>query len=130
MRQFSIRSEPEKPMNYNIEFKNYTPQKEIQKRIQELIGKIEKKAQAFSPDARYLRLMLEENSVRKLYRVSITLELPKKTLATNEERHELVAAIRDAFAEIERQLEAHKATLRGEPVWKRRTRREQLRKVK
>jgi ribosome-associated translation inhibitor RaiA len=74
--------------------------------------------------------MLEENSVRKLYRVSITLELPKKTLATNEERHELVAAIRDAFAEIERQLEAHKATLRGEPVWKRRTRREQLRKVK
>jgi len=117
-------------MNYNIEFKNFTPQKEIQKRIQQLIGKIEKKAQAFSPDARYLRLMLEENSVRKLYRVSITLELPKKTLATNEERHELVAAIRDAFAEIERQLEAHKATLRGEPVWKRRTRREQLRKVK
>ena len=26
--------------------------------------------------------MIEENSVRKLYRVSITLELPKKTLAT------------------------------------------------
>jgi ribosomal subunit interface protein len=117
-------------MNCNIEFKNFTPQKEIQKLIQELIGKIEKKAQAFSPDASYLRLMLEENSVRKLYRVSITLELPKKTLATKEERHELVAAIRDAFAEIERQLEMHKATLRGEPVWKRHARREQLRKVK
>ena len=117
-------------MNYNIEFKNVTPHKEIQKLIQELIGKIEKKAQAFSPDAKYLRLMLEENSVRKLYRVSITLELPKKTLATNEERHELVAAIRDAFAEIDRQFEAHKATLRGEAAWKRRTRREQLRKAK
>jgi len=130
MRQSSIRSEPEKAMNYNIEFKNFTPQEEIQKLIQELIGKIEKKAQTFSPDASYLRLMLEENSVRKLYRVSITLELPKKTLATKEERHELVAAIRDAFAEIERQLETHKATLRGEPVWKRHARREQLRKVK
>ena len=130
MRQSSIRSEPEKAMNYNIEFKNFTPQKEIQKLIQELIGKIEKKAQTFSPDSSYLRLMLEENSVRKLYRVSITLELPKKTLATKEERHELVTAIRDAFAEIDRQLEAHKATLRGEPVWKRHARREQLRKVK
>jgi len=124
------RSEPEKAMNYNIEFKNFTSQKEIQKLIQELIGKIEKKAQAFSPDTRYLRLMLEENSVRKLYRVSITLEFPQKTLATKEERHELVTAIRDAFAEIDRQLEAHKATLRGEPMWKRRARREQLRKVK
>jgi ribosomal subunit interface protein len=124
------RSEPEKAMNYNIEFKNFTPQKKIQELIKELIGKIEKKAQAFSPDATYLRLMLEENSVRKLYRVSITLEVPKKTLATNEERHELVAAIRDAFAEIDRQLEAHKATLRGESVWKRRARREQLRKLK
>ena len=67
-------------MNYNVEFKNFTPRKEIQKLTRELIGKIEKKAQAFSPDARYLRLMLDENSVRKLYRVSITLELPKKLL--------------------------------------------------
>jgi len=31
--------------------------------------------------------------------------------------------VRDAFAEIERQVEAHKATLRGEPMWKRRERR-------
>ena len=116
-------------MNCNIEFKNFTPQKEIQKLIRELIGKLEKRAKGFSPDVLYLRLMLEENRVRSLYHVSITLTLPEKTLATQAERHDLVDALRDAFAEIEEQLQAHKATLRGEPFWKRRARREKLRRA-
>jgi ribosome-associated translation inhibitor RaiA len=104
------------------------PQKELQKLITDLITKIEKKTKAFSPDVVFLRLMIEENSVRALYHVSITLELPEKTLAAKEERHDLNETIRDAFADIERQLEAHKATLRGEHLWKRRARREELRK--
>jgi ribosome-associated translation inhibitor RaiA len=104
------------------------PQKELQKLITDLITKIEKKTKAFSPDVVFLRLMIEENSVRALYHVSITLELSEKTLAAKEERHDLNETIRDAFADIERQLEAHKATLRGEHLWKRRARREELRK--
>jgi len=111
-------------MKYNIEFKRFGPQKEIQKLIRELITRIEKKTKSFSPDVVFLRLLVEENSVRTLYRVSITLEVPEKTLATKEERHDLDETIRDAFAEIERQLEAHKATFRGEHLWKRRARRE------
>jgi hypothetical protein len=35
-------------------------------------------------------------------------------LATQEPRHDTDETIRDAFAEIERQLDAYKATLRGE----------------
>src|SRR5258705_6882484 len=87
MSQSSIRSEPEKAMNYNIEFKNFTPQKKIQERIKKLMGKMEKKAQPFSPDTRNLRLILEENSSPKLYRSSTTLKFPQKTLATKEKRH-------------------------------------------
>jgi ribosome-associated translation inhibitor RaiA len=115
-------------MNCNIEFKGFAPQKEVQKLIKELITKVEKRTKSFSPDIPYLRLMVEENPVRALYHVSITLTLPEKTLATKEERHDLHETLRDAFAEIERQLEAHKATLRGEHVWKRRARREELRR--
>jgi ribosomal subunit interface protein len=115
-------------MNFNIEFKGFAPQKEIQKVIQDLIKRIEKKTKGFSPEVVYLRLMVEENSVRTLYRVSVTLEVPGKILATKEERHDLDETIRDAFAEIERQLEAHKATLRGEHLWKQRPRREELHK--
>ena len=114
-------------MKYNIEFKGFAPQREIQKLIRELITRMEKKTKGFSPDV-FLRLFAEVNSVRTLYQASITLELPEKTLATKEERHDLHETIRHAFAEIERQLEAHKATLRGEHVWKRRARQEQLHK--
>ena len=80
--------------------------------------------------------MIEENPVRKLYNVSLTLELPgkspatKKTLATKEERHDLGETLRDAFAEIARQLEAYKSTLRGEHLWKQRARRDKLRQMK
>src|SRR5690349_1951882 len=88
-------------MNCNIEFKGFAPQKEIQKLIKELITKVEKKTKNFSPDIAYLRLMVEENPVRALYHVSITLTLPGKTLATKEERHDLHQTLRDAFAEIE-----------------------------
>ena len=116
-------------MKFNIEFKGFAPQKDVQKLITQLIGKIQKKTESFSPDVVYLRLLVEQNSVRALYHVSISSTLPEKTLATKEERHDLREALRDAFTEIERQLEAHKATLRGEPFWKRRARREKLRRA-
>jgi ribosome-associated translation inhibitor RaiA len=77
--------------------------------------------------------MAEENAARTLYHVSLTMEIPgaapatKKTLAAKEERHDLTEALREAFTEIERQLEAYKANLRGEQWWKRKGRREELR---
>ena len=114
-------------MNFNIEFKDFAPQKKIQKLIKELIAKTEKKTKGLSPDTAFLRLLLEENLARKLYRVSIILELSGKTLVAKEERHNLAETIRHAFSEIDRQLEAYKASLRGEQLWKRRTRRKELR---
>ena len=113
-------------MNVNIEFKTLGPEKEIQKLIQELITKIERKAKGFSPYVPFFRLLVEENLVRSLYHVSITLELPEKKLAAKEERHDLKETIRDAFTEIERQLDAHKRTLRGERLWKPRAKREEI----
>ena len=123
-------------MKHNVEFKNFEPEERIRKLIAQLINKLQKRAKRFPPDEVFLRLMIEENPVRKLYHVSLVLEIPgkspaiKKTLATKEERHDLHETLRDAFDEIERQLEAYKATVPGEYVWKRRTRREELRRMK
>ena len=108
-------------MNFNIEFKGFTPQKRIQELIQKLVTQTEKHTNSFSPDVVFLRLLLEENSARKVYRVSINLKLSGKTLVAKEERHNLVETIRRAFTEIDRQLEAYKASLRDEQLWKRRT---------
>src|SRR4029077_11579593 len=110
-------------MKHNVEFKNFQADKRIRKLIDNLLKKLEKLAKRFPPDEVFLRLMIEENPVRKLYHVSLVLEIPgkspatKKTLATKEDRHDLLEALRDAYDEIERQLEAYKATVTGEYVW-------------
>jgi len=116
-------------MKRGIEFKNFQPEAGLVKLIGRLVGKLERKAKRFPPDGVFLRLMVERNPARTLYHASLTLGAPEKTLAAKVERHDPVETIREAFAEIERQLEAHKSILRGEPVWKRRARREELRRI-
>jgi RNA polymerase sigma factor (sigma-70 family) len=123
-------------MNHNVEFKNLQPDEGIRKLIGELIDKLQKRVKRFPPDEVFLRLMIEENPVRTLYHVSLVLEISgksaatKKTLAAKEERHDLHETLRDAFAEIARQLEAYKSTLRGEHLWKQHARRDKLRQMK
>jgi len=117
-------------VNINVEFKDFPAGEQWRALIDQLKRKLERKLARLANDPAFLRVMVEENAARKLYRVSITLELPKKTLAAQEERHDPDETIRDAFAEIERQVEAYKSTLRGDYVWKRRARREALRKHK
>jgi RNA polymerase sigma factor (sigma-70 family) len=74
--------------------------------------------------------MVEENLSRTLYQTSLTMEVPGKTLATREERHDLEIAIKDAFVEIDRQMKTHKSRQRGEHLWKRLAKRDELRQMK
>jgi len=116
-------------MQRNVEFKDFEPPKRVTLLIERLTSKLEKNIQTFSPDAVYLRLMVEHNSSRKLYSVSLTIDLPRKTLAVKEEQHDIQAGIRAAFEEIERQVKRFKANLRQEH-WKRAVRRETVREMK
>ena len=117
-------------MKHNIEFKNFEPSEAIRERLDGLITKLEKKARNFPPDVLFLRISIEENQVRSLYNVSMTMEVPGKTLAAKAESHDIEVAIKDAFAEIERQLKEHKSRLRREHLWKRLARRAELREMK
>lgn len=116
-------------MQRNIEFKGFEPHESVRKLIGRLTSKLEKNASTFSPELIHLRLMVEQNSVRSLYNISITLDFSGKALAARKEQHDMQAGIRAAFAEIERQLEKYKANLRREH-WKRPERREEIREMK
>ena len=116
-------------MQSNIEFKDFEPPKRVTTLIDRLTSKLEKNTRTFSPDSVSLRLMLEHNSARKLYAVSLTVEVPRKTLNAKEEQHDLQAGIRAVFAEMERQLKKYKSNLRQEH-WKRPERREEVREMK
>ena len=115
-------------MERNIEFKDFEPDERIKKLVDRLISQLEKYAATFSPELTHLRLFLEENSVRKLYQVSINLDLPGKTLAARDEQHDLKVGIRAAFEDIERQLKKYKASLRREH-WRRPARRQEIRRL-
>src|SRR5438105_14628895 len=107
-------------MKHNIEFKGFDrndaaePKEAIRKLIEDQIARLEKRTKSFSPDVTFLRILVEDISAHKLYHVSVTLDVPGKTLAAKKETHAAEAGVREAFAEIQRQLEDRKATLRGE----------------
>jgi RNA polymerase sigma factor (sigma-70 family) len=115
-------------MNHNIEFKHFEPTTHVRGLVEELIARLEKHTQSFPDAPVFLRLLIKENATRTLYHVSLVLDLPGKILPAKAERHDVVEAIRDAFDEIERQVEKFKASMRGEADWKRETRREEVRR--
>jgi RNA polymerase sigma factor (sigma-70 family) len=117
-------------MQHAVEFKNFEPSPDIKNRIEASVARIRKKAKSLAPDPVFLRCAMEQVPVHKLFRVSITLDVPQKTLAAKEEAHDADAAIRAAFEEIERQLDAYKAARRGEQWWKQNHKRKELRRLK
>ena len=117
-------------VKHNIEFKNMESSEEVEKLIGQLISKLEKRARNFSSDIVFLRIFVEENETRTLYRVSLTLQVPRRVLAAKAESHDLRDSLRDVFAEIDRQLRRHKSNLRGESSWKRKAKREELREMR
>jgi RNA polymerase sigma factor (sigma-70 family) len=111
-----------------VEYKDFEPDQKIKKLVDQLTSKLEKNSRTFSADLLYLRLFAALIPAHKLYRISITLDLRGKTLIAKHEQHDLKAALRSSYDEIERQLKKYKEGLRGEH-WKRRPRREQFHRI-
>ena len=115
-------------MQKSVEFKSFKPEEGTRLLIDRLAEPIERKLRRLHPVM--LRVVVEQMAVHKRTRVSITLDVPEKTIAAADESHIPEAAIRAAFAEIERQVDAYRASMRGEQWWKRLTRRKELREFK
>lgn len=121
-------------MNHNIEFKGFAAGEALERKqgirelIEDRLKHLEKRSKALSPTS--MRAVVEEISAHKLYHVSITIELPGRTLVAKKETHDLEGGIKEAFAEIQRQLEDYKSSVRGEHFWKQFTRREEIRRQK
>jgi ribosomal subunit interface protein len=98
-----------------IELKHVKAKEQVRGLLEDLIDRVDHKLRHFPSDAVSLHVMFEEtNGRRALFRASVTCHVPGHTVAAHEERHEAGLAIRQAFAEVERQLEKRKATRRHE----------------
>jgi RNA polymerase sigma factor (sigma-70 family) len=84
----------------------------------------------FPSDTAELHVHVEKSRHRNYYRVSEQLLVPGATLTARQEGYDLMAAVRKSFDELERELLRHISRLRQDDTWRRKERREELRRLK
>lgn len=100
-------------MKRAIELKHVGPKDHVRRLLEELIDRLEAKLDHGADDTASVHVVFEEERAHRLFRASLTCHVPGHTLAAHEEHRDAGTAIREAFAEVERQLEKQKALLQG-----------------
>ena len=101
-------------MKRMIEVKHVGPREHVRQLLEALLGRLEERLSHFPDDTVSLHVVFDENGAHQLYRTALTCHLPGHTVAAHEENRNPGTSIRQAFAEVERQLEKQKAFLRQE----------------
>ena len=108
-------------MNVHFSYRVHkTP--DLEREINHLIEKLDKRLQAFRPELVHLKGSLEENHSRKTPIVSLNLRLPSGQMAVQKSAETPVAAIKAAGDDLLHQLGKHKELLRNSHKWRGRRR--------
>ena len=106
-------------MNVHISYK--VPKKAaLEKEFRHNLEKLERRLQVFRPDLVHLRGLVEENSTREGFTVSLNMRLPSGQLAAREASATPAAAVKSAFDDLTAELTRHKDRLRSQHKWVRR----------
>ena len=101
-----------------IELKHVGPRDHVRLLLEDLLDRLESKLTRFSADATSAHIVFEEHRGHKLFGAVLTCHIPGHILAAHEELRDPGEAIRKVFADVERQLQKHKATLNHQPLRK------------
>jgi len=117
-------------MKIQITYKGLDKQekKECKRLINEKISVLESKISSLLNADSCIRGTVEKNSKHNLVRFGATLHLPRKQISADEEGHEIQPVITEVIEELERQALKHKNRLKNTSVWKRKARRQQLKR--
>jgi ribosome-associated translation inhibitor RaiA len=106
-------------MNVHISYKvRKTP--DIEKEINHIVRKLEKRLQVFRPELIHLKGIVEENSPREGFVVSMNLRLPSGQMAVQEAAPTASAALKAVCDDLLQQVTRHKDLLRNSHKWRRR----------
>lgn len=97
-----------------IELKHVGPKAHVRMLIDQLSTHLEEKLHHFPEEAVSLHVIFEENGTHALYRTGVTCHVPGHVVAAHDEKRDAGACIREAFAEIDRQLDKLNAVVRQE----------------
>ena len=105
-------------MNVHISYKiSKTP--DIEKEITHHLDKLRKRLQVFRPELIHLKGVIEQNSPREGFVVSLNLRLPSGQMAVQHSAPTASAALKSGFDDLLQQLNKHKAQLRNTHKWPR-----------
>ncbi|HUA66672.1 MAG TPA: HPF/RaiA family ribosome-associated protein [Alphaproteobacteria bacterium] len=119
-----------KELPWNLVTKNLHGHELLRKKLREKISKLEKHLKHFPADTVHLHIALERHPRREYYTAALTLRVPSNILRSKKSGPDLIKTFDDAVKALMRELESLKAELRRETFWKRKGRRDQLRRLK
>lgn len=116
-------------MKYRIDFRNVNKatRATLCNLIEEHIAHLEKRINTFANKDLRLHGAVQKHGGQELYRVGLSIHLPGRILSAEEEAENATAALAEAFSELERQALRHKSRIKHEHLWKRKSRRRELR---
>jgi RNA polymerase sigma factor (sigma-70 family) len=106
-------------MNVHFSYK-ISKTADLEKQTQHQLEKLSKHLQVFRPELVHVKGIVEENSAREGFVVSLNLRLPSGQMAVQEKSASASAAVRAAFDALIEQLKRHKQLLRSKHKWVRR----------
>ena len=92
---------------------------DLEKQVKHQLEKLNKYLQVFRPDLVHIKGIVEENSAREGFVVSLNLRLPSGQMAAQEKSPVAATAIKAAFDSLTEQLKRHKQVLRSKHKWMR-----------
>ena len=107
-------------MHVHFSYQHVSRNPQMDKTIQQHVGKLGRFLTRFSPDLIHLHGMLEFNAAHQGPMCSLNLWLPTAQLHARHEGGTPLAALQTCFNQLLEQVKKHKQVLRREDVWKRR----------
>ncbi len=105
-------------MNVHVSYKvSKTP--DLEKEINHYLEKLQKRLQVFRPELVHLKGIIEQNSPREGFSVSLNLRLPSGQMAAQSSGPAASVALKTAFDDLIGQLNKHKEHLRNQHKWPR-----------
>ncbi|BCO08007.1 hypothetical protein GF1_03830 [Desulfolithobacter dissulfuricans] len=115
-------------MLHQVSYRNIDKQekKKLKELVAELVQDLDEKLGSLARKNPSLHGAIQKHGSQQLYRIGLSLHVPGKTLATQEEGDEAENVIRKGFKELERLVARQKSLMKNEHLWKRKQRRREL----
>ena len=116
--------------SWNIVTKGFHAHEQVHQKVRSALSKLERHLEHFPADAVHLQVMLEKHPRKPEFTAALVLRVPSNILRSAQVGSDPLPALNGAVRTLLRQLASLKSGLRREALWKRKSRRAELRAAK